>query len=289
MAGVGAVTAPAAPPVFSADEITAVRNIGEARDLAGVEDAAWEALKVTLGGTPDLRVLGSVPPAAIQAAIRASRIPAPTTGSPAATREIRVIEATQLGLLWRIARLKLGLPDMDPFTAAQQLIAAVKMSTVLDQGDDREGARPSMVDLGLAPYADFALFVNFQSRFSRALKFLNHVLQPDGTFRAVEVPGPPSFDVWLASWQVFANTLLMLRVEDPVKGVQVPVVAQSALDLYTGRRFVTCACGTRRCGIYCSPPRTDAGRTLPSPKRYLYERFTKGQEPDFDPATPWDM
>jgi len=28
---------------------------------------------------------------------------------------------------------------------------------------------------------------------------------------------------------------------------------------------------------------------FPRLTRYLHNRFTKGQEPDYDPATPWDM
>ena len=58
-----------------------------------------------------------------------------------------------------------------------------------------------VLDLGLSPYADFALFVNFQHRFAKSLKFKNY----DGSFRTVEVPGPPNYDSWLASWNVFDN------------------------------------------------------------------------------------
>lgn len=127
-------------------------------------------------------------------------------------------------------------------------VRKVKVSEVLDQGDDgvipkleqcevdefyhqlekvkggsvRPEVEPTpdqisamkvrVVDLRLAPYADFALFVNYQSRFAKSLKFTNHILQPDGSFRSMEVPGPPNFDAWLSSWNVFENTLLMLTV-----------------------------------------------------------------------------
>ena len=86
-----------------------------------------------------------------------------------------------------------------------------------------------ILELDLAPYADFGIFVNFQHRFSKALKFLNHVLQLDGTFRAAEVPGPPSYEQWLSSWTVFENTLLMFQTE-VLPGVHQPIVTLSALE-----------------------------------------------------------
>ena len=96
--------------------------------------------------------------------------------------------------------------------------------------DQVSALKVRMVDLQLSPYADFAIFVNHQHRFSKTLKFLNHILHPDGTFRAVEVPGPPSFDAWLASWRVFENTILMFAVD--VGGAPLPMVTPSALEEY---------------------------------------------------------
>ena len=48
--------------------------------------------------------------------------------------------------------------------------------------------RVKLVDLDMSPYVDFALFVGFQHRFAMSLKFKSHILQPDGSFRTVEVP-----------------------------------------------------------------------------------------------------
>lgn len=80
--------------------------------------------------------------------------------------------------------------------------------------DQISAMKVRVLELGLSPYADFGIFVNFQHCFSKTLKFLNHILQPDGTFKAVEVPGPPHYDQWLSSWKVFENTLLMFEVTD---------------------------------------------------------------------------
>ena len=75
--------------------------------------------------------------------------------------------------------------------------------------------------------------MNFQGRFSKSLKFLNHVLQLDGTFTAVEIPGPPNFDAWslrILSWKVYVNTLMTFEVE--LNHEKVPVVSLSAMEEY---------------------------------------------------------
>ena len=125
----------------------------------------------------------------------------------------------------------LGQGDVDSFF---RRLASVRGGPVRDEAepsaDQISALKVRVVDLGLAPYADFALFVSFQHRFNKSIKFLNHVLQADGSFRTVEVSGPPNFDSWISSWRVFENTLLMLTVE--VSGVTKKIVSLSALDEY---------------------------------------------------------
>ena len=59
----------------------------------------------------------------------------------------------------------------------------------------------------MLPYADFAFWTNFHLRFMRNVKFMNHVTQPAGTMKTLEVPGPADFDSCYSSWRVFVNTL----------------------------------------------------------------------------------
>ncbi|CAE6950253.1 unnamed protein product [Symbiodinium sp. CCMP2592] len=112
--GGGAIGPPAMGPLTAA-EIAGVTTLAAAKDLAGVSDEAWNVLQRSLGGAPSLRVLGSIPAIAIVASIRASRVPSPTAADPTAVRDFTILEATQLGLMWRAARLSLGLPDQDPY------------------------------------------------------------------------------------------------------------------------------------------------------------------------------
>ncbi|CAJ1439760.1 unnamed protein product, partial [Effrenium voratum] len=223
---------------------------------------------------------------------------------PASDRAMSVVEVTQVGLMWRVARQKFGLLDEDSLqssqttangNAAMQVSVAqgdpkrkVKVNQVLDQADEAEVpglgqgdvdsffrrlASVRVVDLGLAPYADFALFVSFQHRFNKSIKFLNHVLQADGSF--VEVSGPSNFDSWISSWRVFENTLLMLTVE--VSGVTKKIVSLSALDEYR-----------EALGSSGSMALVGGGGDFGRLKRKLHQLHLDGLAPSYNPAIPWE-
>eukprot|EP00435_Cladocopium_sp_Y103_P021159 s477_g5.t1 len=119
--------------------------------------------------------------------------------------------------------------------------------------DQIAAMKARVLEMDLSPYADFAVFVNFQGRFSKALKFLNHVLQPDGTFKAVEVSAPPNFDAWTLSWKVYVNTLLTLEVVVGTK--KVSIASLSAME---------------------------------EVRRELEAQHDRGLAPNFEPKRPWD-
>ena len=73
----------------------------------------------------------------------------------------------------------------------------------------------------------------------KVLEKYNSRTQPDDTFRTVEVPGPPNYDAWLASWCVFENALLMFEVKDAA-GEKIAMVTQGTLDLFRDRFRGTC-------------------------------------------------
>ena len=213
-------------------------------------------------------------------------------------------------------------PDIGPATAGETK-RKVKCNQVLDQTDEAEvpelkqkeldgyyaqlkkvkggQVRPEcepspdqisalkvrVLDLGLSPYADFAIFVNFQHRFFKTLKFLNHVLQANGTFKAVEVPGPPSYDHWLTSWRVFENTLLMFE-HNVAAGVNVPVVTQASLEEYRdGFRDMVVNYPEAWHLLVVAEDRCRCEH-FPRLKRECQDRADKGQLPDFSEERPWD-
>ena len=144
-----------------------------------------------------------------------------------------------------------------------------------------------LVDLDMSPYADFALFVGFQHRFAKSLKFKNHLLQPDGSFRTVEVPGPPNYDAWLASWSVFENALLMFEVKDAA-GDRIPMVTQSALDLYRDRFRDLVVRYPHVWHLLVVAEDRCRAEHFPRLRRKLTEDHDHGLEPRFQPGRPWE-
>ena len=62
------------------------------------------------------------------------------------------------------------------------------------------------------PYADFAVFGPHGNRLIKRLTFKSFVHQPDGTWRRVELAGPPDFGSWWRCYRTFKTLLLMLGV-----------------------------------------------------------------------------
>ncbi len=324
----------------------------DARAWIGLDEAVWHAINSTLGGTNNLRVIATLPASLIQTAITTTRV-LPTPGAPVAgglakasspppPRNLTPVEAAQVGLLYRAARAKFALEDLDPMedrapstpvntgggggsniTPIKEGMRKIKFNQVVDQGDEGEipqlefaiieemhktlvevkggtvpaecepsadqmsAMRTRIVDFKLSPYADFALFTPYHLRHLKHLKFKNHILQPDGSFRTVEVPGPPNFDAWYASWKVFENTLLMIKTKDAT-GTLVPLVGQAALDEYREnfRNLVTeypeswhlCVTAEDR----------NRAENFDRIRRHAEKRFLQGLEPEFNKDMPWD-
>ena len=121
------------------------------------------------------------------------------------------------------------------------------MNTVLDQGDETEirqlgrQAIKAMFDIHVArtgdeplveseptadqmsamfdrvisrdeePYADFSILTPLGKRMAKALKLRGFLPQPDGSYVACELPGPPSFTAWTACWRVYVSVMTMLQ------------------------------------------------------------------------------
>lgn len=123
----------------------------------------------------------------------------------------------------------------------------VKCSSVIDQSDETEirnlssdevarffqnhidvvGAEPleeccptpeqisalydKVVIRGEEPYADFSVLTPFGRRVQKLLRMRSWLLQQDGSYRPIDVPGPPTFEAWYACFRVYRAVLLMLQ------------------------------------------------------------------------------
>ena len=356
------------------DELTAIGNIDQAKAWAGLSDAAWNGLQDRLGQVTSLRILAALPPHTVQAEAQgATKVTTPGVAAVPATDQAAAVDAiaevreplsavdlAQVGLLYRVARQKAGLPDVDPFTlglagatvapgtpsglppfppaiginpylvgGASNDLRKIKMSQILDQTDESEippltnddqrafwrllrqrkggevradqeptddqiaALKVRVVDLNMSPYADFALFTNFGLRFLKGLKFTNHVMQPDGSWRTVEVPGPPNYDAWYTSWRVFENVLLGLTVKVPDPSgtgpdIDKPIISQATLDAYREAFRDLCKAYPEVWHLCYTAEDRCRCEHFPRLRRKLEDDFVTGILPRFCMQTPWD-
>ena len=65
------------------------------------------------------------------------------------------------------------------------------------------------------PYTDFAVFGPHARRLLQKLVYCAYQQRPDGSFKKVELPGPPDFEHWWRCWRVFRTTMLLLELAEP--------------------------------------------------------------------------
>ena len=76
------------------------------------------------------------------------------------------------------------------------------------------GALKFLLDNGENPYADFAVLLPFGDRNLKRQKCMGKMFNDKGEFVSVELVGPASFELWLSSYNILANALLMLGAVD---------------------------------------------------------------------------
>ncbi|CAK0840856.1 unnamed protein product, partial [Prorocentrum cordatum] len=91
-----------------------------------------------------------------------------------------------------------------------------------------------VVELKAEPYADFSLLTPYGRRVAKILRHRSWFLQEDGSYKAMEVPGPASFEVWEKCFDVYEVILLMLRFPPAADGDGRPqvVLTPIAIDAY---------------------------------------------------------
>jgi hypothetical protein len=149
--------------------------------FAAVEANLWALFAKQLGNPPSVRILAMVPASVLQKTILGLRIPScatPADGTPPPTREITGADP---------------LPEVEP-TDLQ--VAAMEDKVVMRDE---------------SPYVDFSILTPFGRRIQRAMKTKSYSFQPDGTWKAADIPGPPQFQAWQACFRVYRAVLFMLR------------------------------------------------------------------------------
>ena len=215
-----------------------------------------------------------------------------------------------------------------PHTTTSSSRRKVKASTVLDQADESEiqqlsttqvdqffnnhkdvtGAFPleeaeptedqisaaneRVIERDESPYADFSVLTPFGRRTAKALRLRSWVLQPDGSYRSVEIPGPPTWEAWYACYLVYRAILFMLRYPaSALRTAETRVVSQSSLEIYY-EAFRKLVGEYPECWHLCTQAEDRCrGEAFPRYRRILMQCHQTGSVPvgiSFNPLMPWD-
>lgn len=79
---------------------------------------------------------------------------------------------------------------------------------------DQLSAVQHLLQAGLPPYVDFAIWGPYGHRIERKLKLQGFSIGRDGVLRTVELQGPPNITSWLASYNVLVTALVMTKAVD---------------------------------------------------------------------------
>ena len=81
--------------------------------------------------------------------------------------------------------------------------------------DDQLSVIFTVVQAGIAPYADFGVWRPFGQRAAKSMKFVSHFLDSSRSWRSKEIPGPDSLFSWEACWRVFHTAAIMCDFAAP--------------------------------------------------------------------------
>ena len=155
--------------------------------------------------------------------------------------------------------------------------------------DQIAALKQRVVDRRECPCADFSVLTPFGRRLQKQMKARSWVLQVDGTFKGLDVPGPPSYDAWAARWKVYRSALFMLRYPSEIAG-QRQVVTAAALEEYSDRIAKLNAEFPETWHLVMQAEDRCWGEMFERYRRLLTKAAAVGRLPmaiDFDVATPW--
>ena len=148
-----------------------------------------------------------------------------------------------------------------------------------------------VVDRGESPYADFSVLTPFGRRVQKQMKARSWMLQQDRTFRALDVPGPPSFETWSACWKVYRSALFMLRYSPATAGAEPrKVVTAACLEEYFERVVKLNSEFPETWHLLMQAEDRCRSEMFERYRRQLVKAAVDGKLPmglEFDPVTPW--
>ena len=207
--------------------------------------------------------------------VLAAAKPAPVSTEPRLKLSV-ILDPTLDSELVRLPHHKIR----DLFTAYEKLRGAEPVEDV-EPTTEQISAVNQVLENDMVPYADFSLLGPHGRRLLGKLSYLSWTFQPDGSWTRRELPGPPGFDQWWASFRVLKVIYLMLEVAAP-----------EILDNYGEmlRGFHTMYGSACWFIIYTADVRMRTeqfGRLRRRVERDHQVAVSMGAATTFDPAKPW--
>ena len=139
-----------------------------------------------------------------------------------------------------------------------------------------------LLDNGLPPFADFAIFGPYGHRIERKLKLSGVAIGRDGVIRQIELQGPPNIGTWLASYNVLTTILVMKKAVDLGVLLKYRSHIERLHDRYSDRVWAILYQAETRC-------RLELMDRLRREAVAEHEATTRaGGSSSFDPLRPWN-
>eukprot|EP00435_Cladocopium_sp_Y103_P060722 s646_g22.t1 len=139
-----------------------------------------------------------------------------------------------------------------------------------------------LLDNGLPPFADFAIFGPYGHRIEKKLKLSGVAIGRDGVIRQVELQGPPNIGTWMASYNVLSTILVMRKAVDLGVLLKYRSHVERLHDRYSEKIWAILYQAETRC-------RLELMDRLRREAVAEHEAVTKaGGVSAFDPARPWN-
>ena len=88
-------------------------------------------------------------------------------------------------------------PHLEKLFAAYRTARGEFPSEEIEPTEEQISAVHQLINTGCPPYVDFSIFGPYGRRLLRKLTFISyHYHAPEGTWKRLELPGPPDFESW---------------------------------------------------------------------------------------------
>ena len=173
-----------------------------------------------------------------------------------------------------------------PQTEIRKLFASYKKARGREPAPDIEptieqiSGISQVVRSDMPPYVDFAIWGPNGRRMLQKLTYLAWTFHPDGTWHRRELPGPPSFDHWWASFRVLRTAFLLMDLVEPETIDNYGEMVRGFSTEYGPRAWFI---------VYDADVKMRAEQMQRMRRRAEgeHEELEAGRKSGFDPAKPW--